>query len=81
MGHSEAMSKDNYQCPASVKELLLNIMGKMLGHMDTCNYHYLFVKKYIYVYVRASRPFTFTWSLPLFGDVILLSLIHAMSGF
>ena len=33
MGYSEAMSKDNYQCPAGVKEL--NIMGKMLGHMDT----------------------------------------------
>ena len=45
MGHSEAMSKDNYQCPAGVKEL--NTMGKMLGHMDTCNYHCLFVKKYI----------------------------------
>ena len=30
MGHSEAMSKDNYQCPAGVKEI--NIMGKMLGH-------------------------------------------------
>ena len=45
MGYTEAMSKDNYQCPAGVKEL--NIMGKMLGHMDTCNYHCLFVKKYL----------------------------------
>ena len=43
-GHSEAMSKDNYQCPSGVKEI--NIMGKMLGHMDTCKYHCLFVKKY-----------------------------------
>ena len=39
------MSKDNNQCPDGVKEL--NIMGNMLGHMDTCNYHCLFVKKYL----------------------------------
>ncbi len=72
MGHSEAMSKDNYQCPAGVKEL--NTMGKMLGHMDTCNYHCLFVKKYMSTLVHHGLLYSSGLYRPGCGDE--LSTLH-----
>ena len=36
MGHSESISVEDYQCPAGVREL--EVMGKMLGHLDLGHY-------------------------------------------
>ena len=32
MGHSEAVSRQNYQCPAGMREL--KVMGRLLGDLD-----------------------------------------------
>ena len=36
MGHSETVSKENFQCPAAVREIA--VMGNMLGNLDSGNY-------------------------------------------